>query len=994
MAKVRSMSQPLASLTVCSSNGVLFLFLFLTSMSIGQTMNSRGAQGFTIIRPAHNSSRPRTAPSGLANTATAAAGSNQFLGFLRYPAELNDKLGPNPNPASLKSVPMANNTAYYRDFFLAGQTTSAGVADGDTIGASVLNSSGVSIFDFPGFTFHPSLTINGQTSQNCWASTTQTVCGSAAIDVIWITSLQCAPAGNYQMSFSYNGQAFFTGTFMMVPTIPPHTVPGDKNDRVPNDPITSYNQGAYTDQYGDFCTYSVTVQTPKGPQTHRVMAECDPQAHPDEQTATIKQFGCALTDATMVLGYFGLFTSPSTLNTYLTNNDGYNDAGGVNWDVVTTYAKANGLTLSPPTITSKTGTAASDAVCGKGPTIIPVTHTVSGSTRIHHHFVTTWGRDNAQTTYMLKDPNGGIGDQLDGTIPPYDYKNNYGGTREFQGPDTTVTFPGNLTITLHSPAELLITNSAGQSTGLDPISNTTFSQLPNAAYVDDSITDITDSTDNAAEGSSKVLVLQPPASDTYTLTVTGIDFGTYELELRAVDPSLQKAFAKLQNLPTSPGTVHKFAITTPITPGQPIPVFGAVNGGGQNGFLTFANPIRQASLVPAGQNNFPLLVLYGSTINPGSFKASLNGQDVHLLFSPAAGTSQVVNIPLPNGQSTLNFQISGTTASGQFATDTETLLFDVGGTAPTAPTNLTAIAVSPTQINLAWTASTSSGVTYTVFRSTTRGFTPSPVNQVASGLTTTSYSDTGLAVFTKYFYVVEAVDPFATSPASNQATARTQPIVTGGGTVSSITANFNGTAIATGNHIWFSSVLQPKGLINAPVMFFIRDSTITFTANGTNYSIPVPDANITFDPNTGSATTSFNGQWQTFAPSSGLSGNTLLDAVSFLVPASGLPGGIKNVTWTASFSTDTPAVSLQWQWASAVYTSFNTDYNALGVKPVDDNKASQYQNSDHAGTPENYKTSVTGGAMGGGGSNFTGSNSGTTSVNPALVTQSGGGNPS
>jgi hypothetical protein len=50
------------------------------------------------------------------------------------------------------------------------------------------------------------------------------------------------------------------------------------------------------------------------------------------------------------------------------------------------------------------------------------------------------------------------------------------------------------------------------------------------------------------------------------------------------------------------------------------------------------------------------------------------------------------------------------------------------------------------------------------------------------------------------------------------------------------------------------------------------------------------------------------------------------------------------------------------------------------VKPVDDNKASVYHNADHAGTPESFKKSVTGGAMGGGGSNYTGSYSGTGSV--------------
>jgi hypothetical protein len=48
---------------------------------------------------------------------------------------------------------------------------------------------------------------------------------------------------------------------------------------------------------------------------------------------------------------------------------------------------------------------------------------------------------------------------------------------------------------------------------------------------------------------------------------------------------------------------------------------------------------------------------------------------------------------------------------------------------------------------------------------------------------------------------------------------------------------------------------------------------------------------------------------------------------------------------------------------------------------VDDNKASVYKNSDHAGTPENFKSSVTGGAPGGG-MNYTGGLSGTAKIGP------------
>ena len=92
---------------------------------------------------------------------------------------------------------------------------------------------------------------------------------------------------------------------------------------------------------------------------------------------------------------------------------------------------------------------------------------------------------------------------------------------------------------------------------------------------------------------------------------------------------------------------------------------------------------------------------------------------------------------------------------------------------PAAPTGFAA-AVSSGSVSLSWaTATVSTGCTvsaYNIYRSTTSGFTPSSANLLASSGTKTTYTDSAPAAST-YYYLVEAVDAFGTSPASSQVTA-------------------------------------------------------------------------------------------------------------------------------------------------------------------------------------------------------------------------------
>ncbi len=114
---------------------------------------------------------------------------------------------------------------------------------------------------------------------------------------------------------------------------------------------------------------------------------------------------------------------------------------------------------------------------------------------------------------------------------------------------------------------------------------------------------------------------------------------------------------------------------------------------------------------------------------------------------------------------------------------------------PSTPGTLSATAASG-QVSLTWGASTAAGctVTYDLFRSATSGFTPAAENRIATGLTATTYVDTGLAASTPYYYVVQAVDAAGAVP-SNQAAA----ITPGGGTGTLLSQGQPATASSTEN---------------------------------------------------------------------------------------------------------------------------------------------------------------------------------------------------
>jgi len=184
---------------------------------------------------------------------------------------------------------------------------------------------------------------------------------------------------------------------------------------------------------------------------------------------------------------------------------------------------------------------------------------------------------------------------------------------------------------------------------------------------------------------------------------------------------------------------------------------------------------------------------YWTAAGKRTFNVTINGTQVLSAFDIFATTGATYKAVQKTFNTTAN-------ASGQIVITTATVVDNAqingiaivagAGSAPSAPTNLAATAGN-TQISLTWTSS-SGATSYNVYRGTAAG--GESATAIATGLTGTTYTNTGLTNGTAYYYTVKAVNTSGTSAASNEAHAT--PVLSAPGAPSGLTATGSNAQVA------------------------------------------------------------------------------------------------------------------------------------------------------------------------------------------------------
>jgi hypothetical protein len=210
---------------------------------------------------------------------------------------------------------------------------------------------------------------------------------------------------------------------------------------------------------------------------------------------------------------------------------------------------------------------------------------------------------------------------------------------------------------------LLLTDPRGRRLGHSSPAKADYKEIPRSSYGEAGQTVET-----------MELEIMAPLSGAHTLEVIGTRTGRYDFEIHYTDGEGPDGVAIVEGIPTAPGLVHRYRLVCARGTKDALTLSG---GFGSAELLSFASPTDASTRVRRARASFPVVVFYGQTILPESFRATLNGADVRARFHPKASGHDVVTLQLRPGKNELLLSVQGQGAAGEIATASSRLEFEV-----------------------------------------------------------------------------------------------------------------------------------------------------------------------------------------------------------------------------------------------------------------------------------------------------------------------------
>lgn len=241
---------------------------------------------------------------------------------------------------------------------------------------------------------------------------------------------------------------------------------------------------------------------------------------PANNNYTISSHGCFMTSAAMITNYFSgklnldFRTDPSVFNDWLRTNEGYTPSSTVKWAKIIEYANQNSTPLAVIGSFQGQDNSTLDTALENG-------HLAILGVNNNGHYVVANGKAtvDGQPTYTINDPLYGR------TTLSQSWGNAYSSALILG----TSQNRGLVGITIHSPAELLVTDPQGRRVGLDPITGVSYDEVPEASYFEDTLASNGGSGSDPNAIRTKSVIIPTPIDGGYVIQVIGTGSGAYSM---------------------------------------------------------------------------------------------------------------------------------------------------------------------------------------------------------------------------------------------------------------------------------------------------------------------------------------------------------------------------------------------------------------------------------------------------------------------------------
>lgn len=249
---------------------------------------------------------------------------------------------------------------------------------------------------------------------------------------------------------------------------------------------------------------------------------------------TIRDCGCAITSAVMVLRYHGVASAvdnqdvnPLNFNNWLNANNGYGNFGDLDWPKVAEYSKFPNTNLARVRYDGRVDFQDASTLNN----YLKVFNPIVVKNSVYGHFLVADGI--LGSTYTVRDPAWYNTRKLDEERTDRiakirDYNNYFDGLRLYIPTLAGGPIDG-ISLNLASPAELLVTDPQGRKLGKDPITGILYDEIPGGSYGSEGIGNADSEVPVTVHQTKNIWITQPEIGN-YSIKVIGAGAGDYTLQ--------------------------------------------------------------------------------------------------------------------------------------------------------------------------------------------------------------------------------------------------------------------------------------------------------------------------------------------------------------------------------------------------------------------------------------------------------------------------------